>query len=58
MIKIVKTKLTTFECNGCGRLDDVYSVCVGKNESRYVEVRLCPACRKQLSNMLTKRVKE
>lgn len=56
MIKIQKTAVGD-ECNGCGRTDDVYAVTVGKNEKQGALIRLCPTCRKQMSNMLTKRVK-
>jgi formate dehydrogenase maturation protein FdhE len=60
MIKIarpVSLNGESVKCVGCGRIDDVYSVSVGKDDSRYTTINLCPSCRKQLSNMLTKRVK-
>lgn len=57
MIKITRPESISVGCNGCGRLDDVYSVGVGRDEKSYQTILLCPSCRKQLSNMLTKRVK-
>lgn len=56
MIKIEKPSVGG-ECNACGRVDDVYAVSVGKNINKCTAILLCPACRKQMSNMLTKRVK-
>jgi hypothetical protein len=46
------------ECKGCGSRHDVYDVSISRNDKDMdFVVALCPSCRKQLSNMLTKRVK-
>ena len=55
MIKITRSEK---ECKSCGSTYDVYDIEIQKNsKDMSFIVALCPACRKQLSNMLTKRVK-
>lgn len=56
MIRITVNKEKS--CKACGSTHDIYDVSICKNEKDMdFVVALCPACRKQLSNMLTKRVK-
>lgn len=55
MIKMTKSEK---ECKGCGSSHDIYDIEIQKsNKDMSFLVALCPGCRKQLSNMLTKRVK-
>ena len=56
MIKITKSD-GDVTCSCCTNKHDLYNVTFGRNENRTETIILCPACRKQLSNMLTKRVK-
>lgn len=57
MIKITKNTDPAFTCKCCSCKYDLYRVSFGKNESATETILLCPECRKQLSSMLTKRVK-
>lgn len=57
MIKITKNEDDVAICRCCKAKNDLYNVDFGRNEDSTLRVVLCPACRKQLSNMLTKRVK-
>ncbi len=57
MIKITKNEDDVTTCRCCKAKNDLYNVDFGRNEDNTLRVVLCPACRKQLSNMLTKRVK-
>jgi len=60
MIKIARTVLeegSKVTCNCCSSQHDLYNVTVGRNEDRTTTIVLCPGCRKQMSSMLTKRVK-
>ena len=56
MIKITKASEEA-TCNACSNKYDLYNVTIGRNEDRTHTIVLCPVCRKQLSSMLTKRVK-
>lgn len=56
MVKITKNE-NNIPCYCCLSQYDVYNVKMGRDENRTITIQLCPACRKQLSNMLTKRVK-
>ena len=56
MIKITKEEREA-TCICCSSKHDVYNVTLGRDENYTHTIQLCPACRKQLSNMLTKRVK-
>ena len=56
MIKITKGDDTT-TCKCCSSKHDVYYVTLGKDDRMTTTIALCFNCRKQLSNMLTKRVK-
>ena len=56
MIKITKNE-DEQTCTCCLSKHDVYNVTLGRDDRQTHTVQLCPTCRKQLSSMLTKRVK-
>jgi len=56
MIKITKSDEAT-GCKCCNSKHDVHDITLGKDDRATITVALCFNCRKQLSNMLTKRVK-
>lgn len=57
MIKITKNDDDAVICRCCKSKYDLYEITLGRSENSTQSISLCPACRKQLSNMLTKRVK-
>lgn len=57
MIKITKNEDEVVICRCCKSKYDIYNITLGRDERMTQTISLCPACRKQLSNMLTKRVK-
>ena len=57
MVKIQKNDDDVVVCRCCKNKHDLYDVILGRNEDSTQRITLCPVCRKQLSNMLTKRVK-
>lgn len=56
MIKITKNE-NGLACYCCLSTHDIYNIKLGRDERKTNTIQLCPTCRKQLSNMLTKRVK-
>lgn len=57
MVKIQKNEDEVMTCRCCRSKHDLYDVILGRSEDSTQRITLCPTCRKQLSNMLTKRVK-
>lgn len=57
MVKMQKNDDEVMTCRCCRSKHDLYDVILGRSEDSTQRITLCPACRKQLSNMLTKRVK-